>query len=695
MANMMSLNNPAAMLAAYNTSTQVAPPPQLSTGAGEVQLSAEQQAMIDHVLAGKDVIVDATVGSGKTTAIQRLCSIMGADHEVLYLTYSKLLKIDAQQRVRGAKVQNYHGIVYPHLLKAGIKCGISESIREFNKNFKHISGTFPSYDLMVIDEYQDINEDYAELLRNIKSVNPLMQIVMVGDLEQKVRSDTTLDPQEFAAQLCEDPVYAPFTQSFRIGEAMAAGLSDAWNKPIVGVNTAQQIEYKSFAEAVVLIQSTEPSNLLCLGSRNGQMSDALNVVERKSPAKFNKKTVFASIRDGDSQIAHPDDAAVFTTFDSSKGLERDTCVVFDYDEEFWDMRLGYPNVDPVVMRNVFLVAASRGKNKVVFVRSDSLQAAYEAGADWAAGRAVGVVDNNTEVAPEVDVHASAEESEGDVDEVKQQIERTMGFIPVSVFKELPELAPSEYERPISVTEAFDFKYAENVEACFDLLDVKRLDNGKGAAIEVNRSDGLIDLSPTVGNFQEAVFFKDYNVHTALSAYPRPFAKNLKRLVKKNNSVWRNCLIVTAASTEQMRYVDQVRSSIPVAAEKALVSRLGTRLNADSRNQIPLILDGEAVQSKAVRTPMSFAGVADAVHKDVLYELKFVSELTHPMFLQLAMYLVMSGMKDGILWNTRTDEAWQVRVPDPKRFLNAVVLCVSKQDYRVGNFDLPSTGGGAR
>lgn len=62
MTNIMSLGNPAAMLAAYNTSTQVAPQPQLGPRAGEVQLSSEQQAMIDHVLAGKDVIVDATVG---------------------------------------------------------------------------------------------------------------------------------------------------------------------------------------------------------------------------------------------------------------------------------------------------------------------------------------------------------------------------------------------------------------------------------------------------------------------------------------------------------------------------------------------------------------------------------------------------------------------------------------------------------
>lgn len=36
-------------------------------------LSDEQQAMVDAAMAGRDVIVDAVIGSGKTTAI-KLCA---------------------------------------------------------------------------------------------------------------------------------------------------------------------------------------------------------------------------------------------------------------------------------------------------------------------------------------------------------------------------------------------------------------------------------------------------------------------------------------------------------------------------------------------------------------------------------------------------------------------------------------------
>lgn len=57
------------------------------------------------------------------------------------------------------------------------------------------------------------------------------------------------------------------------------------------------------------------------------------------------------------------------------------------------------------------------------------------------------------------------------------------------------------------------------------------------------------------------------------------------------------------------------------------------------------------------------------------------QLDRAMFLQLALYLVMSGHQTGVLWNTRTDERWAVQVPDRERFMHAVILCVTKQHYR--------------
>lgn len=608
----------------------------LMTRPETVALSDEQQRMVDAVVSGRDVIVDATVGSGKTTSIQQLCAEVGRGMKVLYLTYSKLLKLDAQHRVLGAKVQNYHGIVYPALKHAGLNPGISNSIRTFNAEFKHLSANFQRYDLIVIDEYQDINEEYAQLLRNLKSLNPLMQVVMVGDLSQKVQANSVLDAQGFAAEFCDDPALVPFTQSFRVGPEIAELLSEAWNKPITGSNTDQRVHYVTADEAMDMMLEQDPGDLLCLGKRNGAMSAALNTVEGVAPEIFNKNTVYASIREGDSGVTYGDDAAVFTTFDGSKGMERKTSIVFDYEESNWDLRLRMPNSKAEILRNVFLVAASRGKDDVVFVKNRSTRP-----------RSASVP--------------------------------TLGYIPTHRFTELPDFQRPVYKRPMPASECFDFKYAENVVACMELLECERLDDSKAEPIDINRTDGLIDLSPAVGHYQEALYFDKYNAADDLMSEIKETAAML--VSDLSGDPWKDSLVLAAADTEQMRYVDQVRRSIPVEARDELKQRLATQLPADALIQEKMELAGEVVHTKSEKTGLRITGVADAIYEGKVFELKFVTELDHAMFLQLGLYLAMSGYEEGVLWNTRTDERWSVRIPDESRFLNAVALCVTKQNYR--------------
>lgn len=94
------------------------------------------------------------------------------------------------------------------------------------------------------------------------------------------------------------------------------------------------------------------------------MASVLNDLEDKYPEKFNKKTVYASISDDNAGRTIPDKStAIFTTFDSSKGLERKICVVFDYTLDYWSVRMGYPDVKYEILRNIFCVAMSRGKEK--------------------------------------------------------------------------------------------------------------------------------------------------------------------------------------------------------------------------------------------------------------------------------------------------------------------------------------------
>lgn len=578
-------------------------------------------------------LADNYVVTHNTSTIQELCTQVGRDRRVLYLTYSKLLKLDAQRRVMHAKVQNYHGIVYPSLLRAGIKCGIGESIRRFNEAFEDLRAGFPVYDLLVIDEYQDINEEYARLVANILSTNPRMQLVMVGDMAQRVRSDTTLDVGRFVAEVSRGAVELPFTQSFRMGDQMAALLSAAWNKPIVGVNPDQEIIEIPAGQAIEFMADREPGQLLALGKRNGPMADALNQLENKHGDVFNKDSVYASIREGGSAVSYGDDAAVFTTFDASKGLERHTSMIFDYDEDLWDIRQSLPGTDPEVLRNVFLVAASRGKNEVVFVK----------------GRKAPQASSSPRI----------------------------GAIGVERFRSLPNMVAPTYENPINPADAFAFKYAENVRECFDLLEVERVDDGSDREIEIESQDGLIDLSPAISHFQSALYFEKYDARFEMQLRNSDAAQTM--LYELGAGPWRDALALAVADTDQTRYIDQVTVEVPAETQRRIVERLASLLPSDARTQVGAHMSVNA-QGSGLSTPMGFEGVIDALHDEVAYGLEFTSELSYGLHLELALKMVMLDIETGVLWNVRTGERRSISVPDKTAFLDAVVRCVSKQFY---------------
>ena len=63
-----------------------------------IKLSDEQQFFVDKALEGHNILVDACIGSGKTTAIQMLCDKLPLRKKILYLTYNRLLKNDAQSK---------------------------------------------------------------------------------------------------------------------------------------------------------------------------------------------------------------------------------------------------------------------------------------------------------------------------------------------------------------------------------------------------------------------------------------------------------------------------------------------------------------------------------------------------------------------------------------------------------------------
>ena len=566
-----------------------------------MNLSEEQSKFVEIARKGKNILVDACIGSGKTTAIQALCKELPRDKKILYLTYNKLLKIDAKSKIheKNVLVTNYHGFAYMYLIRMGVKAGISDLIQKFIDTKPNIA----PYDVLIIDEYQDIELELAELLKMVKAANPKIQIIAVGDMQQKIYDKTTLNVSEFINKFLDDYVLLEFTRCFRLSSELAARLGRIWNKPIIGVNSECRVERMNIDQVVEFLAQQEPEDLLCLGSRNGDLSKTLNRLEEEYPVIYNKATVYASISDSDSMgsTEPKKDSAIFTTYDSSKGLERKIVVIFDYTESYWSVR---------------------GKNQIIFVDSDEAELS----------------------------------------------EKTLST-PVNMNMKFENM---------EISDMFEFKFKENVEQCFETIKTKKIESEDNSIIRIKNSDGLIDLSPCIGIFQEATYFNGYSIDDSIE-FHMAIDEDKRFLYTdevKNSTLEEKILFVTSLETKQNRYRNQV--AVPFISdteENAICERLATRLSRDEDVQSGCAL----YFSNKKNGDLLFTafGMADAVKDDVIYELKFVSELTHEHFLQCASYVVAMGKKKGILWNTRDNTLYEITVPNKTLFMDAVTNAITK------------------
>lgn len=589
--------------------------------AGGIELSEEQKHFIDVALEGKNVLVDACIGSGKTTAIQALCNSISEDKKILYLTYNKLLKLDAKSRItnKNAMVTNYHGFAYYFLKRNGVRSGVTDLIQRFLKEAPEI----PKYDVLIIDEYQDIDQELSELINFIKSVNPTMQVVAVGDMDQKIFDKTSLKIDEYIKKLLEDYYEIQFTNCYRLSEELAAKLGRVWGKRIEGINPNCSVEIMNLSSVIDFLSRQKVKDILCLGSRTGKIAEVLNKLEKDYPSVFNKKTVYASIADEDSMQQNPGkNTAIFTTFDSSKGLERPICVVFDFTEDYWRLRANKPLQKYEILRNIFCVAASRGKAKIIFVEENEALLSEE------------------ELATRIDTN--------------QELKRAM------------------------ISKMFDFKYKEDVERCYSLLRLKKIDNRSIKTINIKANDELIDLSPCIGIYQEAFFFKGYSIDDDIAFALLFDNRDSKSFIEsvKNKTTEEKILARTYLETKQERYMKQVQ--IPFVSEKEkdeLHERLLAVFSGDEDVQVSCTI--KFYKDDNVTIDFEANGLADVVKNDIVYELKYVSELKHEHFLQCASYMIGLNLKKGVLWNTRDNAMYEITIANKKKLTKAIRDTVKK------------------
>lgn len=169
-----------------NADVDHAPPPATAP-------SSEQQAVIDEVVAGNNVLCIAKAGAGKSTASLQAARAFFARHgrRAILITYNTRLKNETRERIVREKLEDYveahsyHAAAARYFAHGTYTGGADDGL------IYHALQCTPAqpleFGLVVIDEAQDMNALYARFVQHLlKHCAQPPQLLLVGDPFQRI-----------------------------------------------------------------------------------------------------------------------------------------------------------------------------------------------------------------------------------------------------------------------------------------------------------------------------------------------------------------------------------------------------------------------------------------------------------------------------------------------------------------------------
>ena len=358
-----------------------------------IQLSDEQQCILDTVKEGHNVMVDAVAGTGKTTLILSIAREM-PDTKILQLTYNASLRKDVKETVEKNDIQNltvhtYHSLAKRYYLSTGYTDTEIRRLLFKNMPLKEVS---PKYDMIVLDECQDMTLLYFQLMvKFIKDIDCNIQLLILGDYMQglydfkgaDIRFLTLADQVWDGLTNLTTPGFQKRTMkmSFRITNQMRNFVNDVMlgedrmnscregNIVTYVRNSRSNISRVVYGEITKLLENgVNPSEIFVLG---GSVKGANSNIRRLENTLVEKDVpCHVPMLEGDKIDDRViDGKVVFSTFHSVKGRQRKYVFVVGFDNAYF--RFNARTLQRDVCPNTLYVAATRATQGLYLLESDN------------------------------------------------------------------------------------------------------------------------------------------------------------------------------------------------------------------------------------------------------------------------------------------------------------------------------------
>jgi len=363
----------------------------------EMQLSDEQLNIINEIKTGKNVIVQAVAGSGKSSTVLSAATQI-PDRQFLQLTYNASLRTEIKEKVRDLTLKNiqihtYHSLAVRYYLS---NCFTDTGLRLILRNDLPPSSPLPLIDILVIDETQDMTLVYFQFvqkfIRDMCSGNDhKIQLVILGDELQSLYEFKGSDARFLTLAQFIWKKY-PFLRtskfsnctmkmSYRITDEICAFV----NRVMIGqprMNSCRSVEpvkyirnsRQNLEKTVVfeitkrLAEGAKPSDFFILGA---SVKSAKSVVRKMENVLVNQgipcHVPMMENENIDDRVI--DGKVVFSTFHSVKGRQRPFVFIVGFDNSYFDY---YARTLPKSRcPNTLYVGATRASHALFLLEGDN------------------------------------------------------------------------------------------------------------------------------------------------------------------------------------------------------------------------------------------------------------------------------------------------------------------------------------
>jgi hypothetical protein len=153
-----------------------------------MQLSPEQQAIVQAAIAGKSIIINAVAGAGKTSTALAIARAI-PHKSVVQVTYNRKLKQEVRRKVIDAGITNMVVTNYHSLCLDYYGCHSDIAMVEVIRGLRpSIAVDISPFQVMIVDEAQDKTPEFYDFLQVFTKefCVPGFQMIVMGDVMQAV-----------------------------------------------------------------------------------------------------------------------------------------------------------------------------------------------------------------------------------------------------------------------------------------------------------------------------------------------------------------------------------------------------------------------------------------------------------------------------------------------------------------------------